>query len=139
MAAIFSPFLQVLESLHGFTGKSLALLLDAALKGTSLLMLCGVLVLALRRASAAARHLVWSLGLGAMLALPFLSLMLPAWNVPVSSRLAFGSVSEKTVTTEGSPVAKASSQIEAGRTARVPAVAVGTEEGPLRIGWILCL
>ncbi|MGA2077345.1 MAG: M56 family metallopeptidase [Terriglobia bacterium] len=139
MAGIFSPFLQVLESLHGFTGKSLALLLDAALKGTSLLMLCGVLVLALRRASAAARHLVWSLGLGAMLALPFLSLMLPAWNVPVSSRLAFGTVSEKTVTTEGSPVDIGSTPIEAGPTARVPAVPVGTEEGPMRIGWILCL
>jgi len=139
MAGIFSPFFQAVQSLHGFTGKSLALLLDAGLKGTSLLLLCGVLVLALRRASAAARHLVWSVGLGAMLALPFFSLTLPAWNVPVSSKLPSGTVGKKTVTTQNSSAVTGSSQIEVGRTTRVPSVPVVAGEGPFRAGWILCL
>jgi len=137
MAGIISPVLHVVQSLHGFTGKSLALLLDAALKGTSLLLLCGALVSALRRASAAARHLVWSLGVGAMLALPFFSLMLPAWNVPVISTLLPGTAGERTVTAADSPVVLGSSQIDNGRTVRVPSESVA--KGASRSGWILCL
>jgi TonB family protein len=100
MTGIFSPFFLALHSSHGFAGKSLALLFDAALKGTSVLMLCGVSVLIRRRASAAARHLVWSLGLGATLALPLFSLMLPAWSVPVISRFPAGAAGERTVDKE---------------------------------------
>ncbi len=43
----------------------------------------GLLLLILRRASAAARHLVCLLTLGAVLALPFFSLSLPVWHLPV--------------------------------------------------------
>ena len=60
-----------------------AVLFDAALKGAILLaatMLCSLL---LRRAAAATRHLIWSLALIGMLALPFLSFIIPQWNVPV--------------------------------------------------------
>src|SRR5262245_54823383 len=57
-------------------------LLDAALKGTALLAVAGLLALALRRASAATRHLLWALALAGLLALPVLSLLLPRWQLP---------------------------------------------------------
>jgi len=139
MTGIFLPFLHVLQSLHGFAGKTLALLLDAALKGTALLLLCGALASALRRASAAARHLVWSLGLGAMLALPFYSLILPAWDLPVISISSSGTAGEKSVSNEDSPAVPESSRIIVSRAAPVPSVPVGAQAGPFRAGWILGL
>jgi beta-lactamase regulating signal transducer with metallopeptidase domain/protocatechuate 3,4-dioxygenase beta subunit len=54
--------------------------LDVAIKATLILAAAGVAALALRRSSAAARHLAWCLGLGAALALPVLSLALPGWS-----------------------------------------------------------
>jgi len=138
MLEVFSPFLYVLQSLHGFTGKGLALLLDAALKGTSLLLLSGALVLALRRASAATRHLVWSLGLFAMLALPLCSLILPAWHVRVVSAPPSGNGGERMVARVESPVVRGSSQIGRSRSARV-AAHVGSATVPFRAGWILSL
>jgi beta-lactamase regulating signal transducer with metallopeptidase domain len=61
----------------------LAILLDAFLKGSVLLIMALLLSLLLRRAAAATRHLVWNLALISLLALPILSFMLPAWNVPI--------------------------------------------------------
>ena len=60
--------------------------LDAALKGTLLLAVAGLLCLLGRRWSAAIHHLIWSLGLTSLLVLPVLSLALPAWQVPVLPR-----------------------------------------------------
>ncbi|MCI0536298.1 MAG: hypothetical protein L0Z50_13845, partial [Verrucomicrobiales bacterium] len=57
------------------------LLLDSALKGAVLLALAAVAAFALRKASAAARHLVWLLAVVALLVLPVLSGLLPAWQV----------------------------------------------------------
>ena len=68
-----------------FAGQGLGLLLQATLKGTLILLSALVLNLLLRRSSAALRHLVWTLGLGAMLLLPIFSLTLPAWKVPAIS------------------------------------------------------
>lgn len=53
---------------------------DIVAKATLVLAAAGVATLALRRASAAARHLAWCLGLGAALALPVSSLALPGWS-----------------------------------------------------------
>lgn len=62
----------------------LKILLDAFLKGALLLMAAWILSLLLRRAAAATRHLIWSLALAGVLALPVLSFILPSWNVPLA-------------------------------------------------------
>jgi beta-lactamase regulating signal transducer with metallopeptidase domain len=54
-----------------------------ALKSLIVLAVSGAALLALRRASASARHLVCLLTLAALLALPVLSLALPGWRLPV--------------------------------------------------------
>jgi beta-lactamase regulating signal transducer with metallopeptidase domain/HEAT repeat protein len=60
---------------------TLALLIETAVKGTALLAIAWLVALAMRRSSAAARHLVWSAALGALLVLPVLAASLPAWRV----------------------------------------------------------
>ena len=72
---------RIVIPLMGALGAALPLLMDSALKGVALLTLAGLLSLVLRKASAAARHLVWLIALGALLALPMLSAMLPGWRV----------------------------------------------------------
>lgn len=51
-------------------------------RGTLLLAAAALAALALRRGSPAARHMVWALALGAMLALPAASLLMPEWEMP---------------------------------------------------------
>src|SRR6185436_11928866 len=67
-------------------------LIELIVKGTFLLALAAVLVLALRRASAAHRHLVWACALVGLVALPWMQLSLPAWKVstPLVGRIAPG-------------------------------------------------
>lgn len=60
-----------------------SLLLDIAIKGTLALLATVAAVAALRGASAATRHAVWTMGLASALALPVLARLLPGWNVPV--------------------------------------------------------
>ncbi|WP_420126795.1 M56 family metallopeptidase [Longimicrobium sp.] len=50
-------------------------------RGTLLLVAAALVALALRRGSPAARHMVWALALGAMLALPAASLLIPEWEL----------------------------------------------------------
>jgi HEAT repeat protein/beta-lactamase regulating signal transducer with metallopeptidase domain len=59
------------------------MLLDSLVKATLLLGAAAVLTLALARASAAVRHLVWTFALTGALLLPVLSLALPRWQVPL--------------------------------------------------------
>ncbi|HEV3262068.1 MAG TPA: S41 family peptidase [Gemmataceae bacterium] len=66
----------------------LAVLLDASVKGVMVLPAAALLTLALRRRSAAVRHLVWSLAMVGLLGLPLLSLALPRWDVPVPAAWA---------------------------------------------------
>ena len=63
----------------------MTLLLTLLLKSLLLFAMSGLLLFALRRSSAAARSLVCLLTLGALLALPLFSLMLPGWHLPVLS------------------------------------------------------
>jgi beta-lactamase regulating signal transducer with metallopeptidase domain len=58
-----------------------SLLLDLTIKGTLVLLATGAAVAALRGASAATRHAVWTMGMASALALPALSRILPGWNV----------------------------------------------------------
>jgi beta-lactamase regulating signal transducer with metallopeptidase domain len=54
---------------------------DSAIKSTVVLFLASSICLMLRRDSAATRHFVWSTALGLLLAMPLLSLVLPAWRI----------------------------------------------------------
>jgi beta-lactamase regulating signal transducer with metallopeptidase domain len=60
-----------------------SLLIPVALKGAVLLAAAAVAALALRRASAATRHLVWATAMVGLLVLPLAAAMLPIWQVPV--------------------------------------------------------
>jgi beta-lactamase regulating signal transducer with metallopeptidase domain len=55
-------------------------LIDAAAKSLVLLLVAALVCLSLRRAPAAARHLVWLSALAAALAMPALSMTLPRWR-----------------------------------------------------------
>jgi len=55
-------------------------LADAVMKATLLLASAALAAVALRRTSAAARHLVWTLALVSAMVLPALSIALPRWR-----------------------------------------------------------
>src|SRR5579872_4296355 len=100
MISLLAPLLKAPEFFTGLSGHCLALLIGATLKGTVILLLAVVASLVLRRLSAAARHLIWTLALGALLALPILSLTLPAWNVTFTSPEPATAVSKRVTATD---------------------------------------
>ena len=53
----------------------LLVILDVAVKGFVLIAVAGLITLLLRRASAAMRHLIWTLALVSLLLLPVLSFL----------------------------------------------------------------
>jgi hypothetical protein len=68
----------------------LTLLVDAALKGTAVLLSATALVVLLRRGSAASRHLIWQFAVFAVLCLPVIKVIspwqlavLPQWRSPI--------------------------------------------------------
>src|SRR5688572_26151617 len=61
-------------------------LIDAALKGLVVLLFAGIVCILLRKASAAARHALWSATAGALLAMPVLSAILPEWHIVPTPR-----------------------------------------------------
>ena len=56
---------------------------DAIAKASLLFAAAGLASLALRRRSAAARHMIWTLALLSVLVLPVLSIALPHWQLPI--------------------------------------------------------
>ena len=58
-------------------------LVDAVAKTTVILLAAAVASIVLRHASAALRHLVWTLALTSALFLPIASLALPKWQLPL--------------------------------------------------------
>jgi len=59
------------------------LLLDAALKATVLLLVAFAIARIMHRISAAGRHLLWTMTILGLLAIPVLSWFLPAWAFPL--------------------------------------------------------
>src|SRR5947207_6113222 len=60
----------------------IAIILDAAIKATVLLSLARVASYFLKRRSAATRHVLYTFALSAVLVLPILTSLMPAWNLP---------------------------------------------------------
>ena len=58
-------------------------LLDSVVKATIVLGAAAVATAVLRHASAALRHLIWTLGLVGALVMPVLSMALPRWQLPI--------------------------------------------------------
>lgn len=83
--------------------------IDLILKASAILAGTACAALLLRRSSAAARHLLWTLGLAGALAIPLLSTAMPRWQLPL-------------VRVERTPAARSAP------TAFVPASRVGTVE-----------
>ncbi|MCW3062336.1 MAG: hypothetical protein JWQ02_4157 [Capsulimonas sp.] len=82
--------------------------LDAAIKATLLLILTTLVAGAARRASASTRHLIWTVGLMASLAIPMLSMSLPHWNASIAAssplnRLATPSETQNAAATIAGP------------------------------------
>jgi beta-lactamase regulating signal transducer with metallopeptidase domain len=71
----------LLMSIGALIDRVQPLLLDAMLKGTALLILTMIVVGALRKDSAARRHLAWLSALIALLFLPAWSALLPGWRI----------------------------------------------------------
>src|SRR5882762_145346 len=65
----------------------IAILADAFVKATVLLVLTAVVTVFLRRSPASLRHLVWTLACGGVLALPLASALLPNWKLALWPRL----------------------------------------------------
>src|SRR5262249_41735687 len=72
--------------------------IDAVVKVSLILGATALAAASLRRASASARHLVWTLGLVSALAAPALSIVTPRWELPLV-KLAAPAVTEVTETT----------------------------------------
>src|SRR5260370_38855206 len=61
------------------------IVMSVALKSTAILVAAWLCAFLLRKRSAAARHLVWTAAAGAVLALPILTVSLPALRLPVAN------------------------------------------------------
>src|SRR5436190_17576704 len=70
-----------------WTASAWPILASAALKSTLVLCVAWILSTLLRRRSAAARHIVWTASAAALLALPLLSMVLPALRMRVANRV----------------------------------------------------
>ncbi|HEX6463382.1 MAG TPA: M56 family metallopeptidase, partial [Vicinamibacterales bacterium] len=62
---------------------SLPVAIDAIVKASLILAVTSLVAATLRRSSASARHLVWTLGLVSALATPALSIVTPHWQLPI--------------------------------------------------------
>jgi beta-lactamase regulating signal transducer with metallopeptidase domain/tetratricopeptide (TPR) repeat protein len=71
----------IVLSIAALFGALTPLVVDSALKGAALLAVASLIAVALWRASAASRHLVWLVAVVALLVVPLFSLALPQWRV----------------------------------------------------------
>src|SRR5689334_1310756 len=108
---LFATFVQQLCDL---APRCVPVLFDAALKGCLILMLCVGASRLMRRNSAAARHLVWFLGITSLALLPALALMLPSWRI-----LPPGATPERVIAVHATAI-RADGVPEAGRQSSPP-------------------
>jgi HEAT repeat protein/beta-lactamase regulating signal transducer with metallopeptidase domain len=119
------------------------LVLDAIIKASVVLGLTALAAASLRRASAAARHLVWTLGLMGALVAPALSLALPRWEVPLVRITVPSTASDSSIappsTNLGSPPLTHRPASPAARTAPEDTVQVALAPRDTRVSWTLLL
>ena len=77
-------------------------LVDSIVKASIVLMAAAVATHVLRRASAALRHLIWTIALVSALLMPIVALALPRWQLPL---LTIAGSERQTVTVESAPLA----------------------------------
>lgn len=65
------------------TAPAALIAIDLVLKASAILAATACAALLLRRSSASARHLLWTLGLAGSLAIPALSTAVPRWQLPI--------------------------------------------------------
>lgn len=117
------------------------LLVTGLIKGTLLLAMAAAGCLALRRASAGIRHLVWSLALASLLILPVISTALPAWKAPVVSQAvsalaaALGDERPGAHAESALPVPQPQSATRA-RALRSPVPEAASAARPHRLAWL---
>jgi beta-lactamase regulating signal transducer with metallopeptidase domain len=111
-----------------------SLLLDIAIKGTLALLATVAAAAALRGASAATRHAVWTMGMVSALALPVLARLLPGWSVPVLP--AAPVVAASTVASAASAGPGMDRLLALAWAAGVAIVILSIVLGRIRIAWI---
>jgi beta-lactamase regulating signal transducer with metallopeptidase domain len=72
-----------MPSLASLAGQPWIAVADVVVRATLLLALAATAAWTLKRASASARHAVWTIGLAGCLVVPLLAFALPRWEVPV--------------------------------------------------------
>jgi TonB family protein len=105
-----------------------ALFVSTALKSVAVLGTAWVTTKLLRGRSAAARHLVWTAAFAAVLALPFLSISLPALRVAVAPTLIRSSVVFQATASAADPASHTGSRSDA---------IAALKSGPRRADWRL--
>jgi beta-lactamase regulating signal transducer with metallopeptidase domain len=105
--------------------------IEIAVKSTLVLAVAAVAAgFMRRRASAASRHLAWSLAVVVLLLLPIASTTLPAWNIPIGRQVTSIAVTRP-------PVDVAESQAEGKTTAASASVPSGPVSAPIE--WLALL
>ena len=116
-------------------------LADAVVKASLILLAAALTSLILRRASAALRHLVWTLALCSVLLLPVVSLALPKWQLGLVTVRSTAAAVESTVAADGpeDPAPLVATAPRLGRTSQdagtVEPVAVSRASWLPRMSW----
>lgn len=102
--------------------------LDIIVRASALLAVAALADLVLRlRASAATRHLLWTLAIAALLAMPIASYILPEWTVPIPISRSFAPRAATTATAASNLMV---TQAVASRTLPAPCIEDGTRCEP---------
>lgn len=112
-------------------------LVESAFRSTALIAIAALVALALRRAPASMRHLVWTLALLGCVAMPLASRVVPAWSVPGLPAWQGREETTPTSATDPALATVASPAPVQARRAPGPATVIAPPEGtpPARVAW----